>query len=78
VAALPVAADERARRTREGAAVHLARPRCGWEATVEVLTKAETSSWAMGDIVGTFEDENGIHGFRGTPAGRLLPDDPAE
>jgi len=29
---------------------------------------------AMGDIVGAFEDENGVHGFRGTPAGRLEPD----
>ena len=43
------------------------------------------SSWtdiygvnAMGDIVGAFEDENGVHGFRGTPAGRLLPDSPEE
>jgi probable HAF family extracellular repeat protein len=33
----------------------------------------------MGDIVGAFEDSDGnVHGFRGTPAGRLLPDPPAE
>jgi len=28
----------------------------------------------QGDIVGAFEDETGVHGFRGTPAGRLEPD----
>jgi hypothetical protein len=28
----------------------------------------------QGDIVGAFEDDAGIHGFRGTPAGRLEPD----
>jgi uncharacterized membrane protein len=33
---------------------------------------------AMGDVVGAFEDENGVHGLRGTPAGRLLPDSPEE
>lgn len=48
VAALPAAADERARRTRKGAAVHLARPRCGWEATVEVLTNADAAAREMG------------------------------
>jgi hypothetical protein len=44
VDALPAAADERAARTREGAAVHLVRPRCGWEATVEL--QAETGRGA--------------------------------
>jgi len=29
---------------------------------------------ANGDIVGAYEDESGVHGFRGTPAGRLEPD----
>jgi uncharacterized membrane protein len=29
---------------------------------------------SFGDIVGAFEDETGVHGFRGTPAGRLEPD----
>jgi uncharacterized membrane protein len=29
---------------------------------------------AAGDIVGAYEDETGVHGFRGTPAGRLEPD----
>jgi hypothetical protein len=33
---------------------------------------------AQGDIVGAFEDESGVHGFRGTPAGRLEPDSPAD
>ena len=34
---------------------------------------------AMGDIVGAFGDsDDNIHGFEGTPAGRLLPDPPAE
>lgn len=28
----------------------------------------------QGDIVGAFEDDAGVHGFRGTPAGRLEPD----
>jgi hypothetical protein len=48
VAALPTAADERALRTRDGAAVRLARPRCGWEATVEVLTKADGAARETG------------------------------
>ena len=29
---------------------------------------------AKGNIVGAFEDASGVHGFRGTPAGRLEPD----
>jgi probable HAF family extracellular repeat protein len=43
------------------------------------------SSWtdiysidANGNIVGAFEDDKGVHGFRGTPSGRLVPDFPAE
>jgi hypothetical protein len=40
VDALPATAEERAQRTREGPAVRIARPECGWEATVELLPDA--------------------------------------
>jgi probable HAF family extracellular repeat protein len=33
---------------------------------------------ANGNIVGAFEDASGVHGFRGTPSGQLLPDVPAD
>ena len=50
--------------------------------TIDVPGSAWTEIYAvnsMGDISGAFEDENGVvHGFRGTPAGRLLPDPPVE
>jgi CubicO group peptidase (beta-lactamase class C family) len=48
VDALGGARADRASRTREGAIVHLARPGCGWNAAVEVVTEAGPSEGAAG------------------------------
>ena len=53
----------------------------GGYTTVDVPNSFWTEIYSVnanGDIVGAFGDASGIHAFRGTPAGRLVPDAPAE
>ena len=49
--------------------------------TVDVPNSLWTDIYSIdanGNIVGAFEDATGVHGFRGTPSGRLVPDAPAD
>ena len=49
VAALPAEPEDRARRSVDGRTVHLVRSRCGWEATVELLTETGGESEPVAD-----------------------------